>query len=186
MVCIFLALASIVLLVACVNLATIRRARGKRRETEMAVRSALGAARSRLLRQLLTENLLLAAMGGAGGILISALLSRALSSLFTPIDLPMVRLDFHPDWRVFVYAFGAALLAGLIVGLGAVRSVWRSNLNVVLHEGGRGLFGGRRSNRSRDVLVVTQIAASMVLLVAAGLFFCSLEGGGLVDPGLGS
>ena len=176
MVCVFLALASIVLLVACVNLANILRVRGKRRETEMAVRSALGAPRSRLVRQLLTENLLLAAMGGAGGILISALLSRALSSLFTPIDLPMVQLDFRPDWRVFVYAFGAALLAGLIVGLGPLRSAWRSNLNVVLHEGGRGLFGGRRSNRSRDVLVVTQIAASMVLLVAAGLFIRSLEG----------
>src|ERR1019366_8531361 len=69
-----------------------------------------------------------------------------------------------------------ALLAGLIVGLGPLRSAWRSNLNVVLHEGGRGLFGGRRSNRSRDVLVVTQMAASMVLLVAAGLFIRSLEG----------
>lgn len=176
MVWMFLALAAIVLLVACVNLASILRARGKTRETEMALRSALGAARGRLVRQLLTENVLLASLGGAAGILMSALLSTALGSLFTPIDLPMVQLDFRPDWRVFVYAFAVALLAGLVVGLGPLRSAWRSNLNIVLREGGRGLSGGRRGIRARDVLVVTQIAASMVLLVAAGLLIRSLDG----------
>ncbi len=175
MVCTFLALASLVLLVACVNLANILRARGKTREAELAVRSALGAARSRLVRQLLTENVLLAVLGGAVGIFISALTARALSSLFTPIDLPMIQLDFRPDWRVFVYAFGAALLAGLIVSIGPLRSAWRSNLNIVLHEGGRGLSGGRRGTRARDLLVVTQIAASMVLLVAAALLIRSLN-----------
>jgi len=175
MVCLFLALASIVLLVACVNLANILRARSKARETEMAVRSALGAARSRLMRQLVTENVLLAGLGGAAGIFVSASISRALSSLLTPIDLPMLQLDFRPDWRVFVYAFGVALLAGFMVSFGPVRSAWGSKLNVVLHEGGRGLSGGRRSNRARDALVVTQVAASMVLLIAAALFVRSLE-----------
>jgi len=175
MVGIFLTLAFIVLLVACVNLASILRARGNARESEMAVRSALGAARGRLVRQLLTENVLLAIVGGAAGILLSTWISMVLSSICTPIDLPMVRLNFRPDWRVFAYAFGVALLAGLMVGLGPMRSAWRSNLSIVLHEGGRALSGSRRRNR-RNVLVVTQVAASMVLLIAAGLLVRSLEG----------
>jgi predicted permease len=176
MVGIFLALASIVLLVACVNLANILSARANVRESEMAVRSALGAARGRLVRQLLTENVLLAIVGGAAGILLSAWISGVLSSIFTPIDVPMIRLDFRPDWRVFAYAFGVALLAGLMVGLGPVRSAWRSNLSIVLHGGGRAVSGSRRRNRARNVLVVTQVAASMVLLIAAGLLVRSLEG----------
>ena len=106
----------------------------------MAVRSALGAARGRLVRQLLTENVLLAIVGGAAGILLSTWISMVLSSICTPIDLPMVRLNFRPDWRVFAYAFGVALLAGLMVGLGPMRSAWRSNLSIVLHEGGRCLL----------------------------------------------
>jgi predicted permease len=175
MVGIFLTLAFIVLLVACVNLASILRARGNARESEMAVRSALGAARGRLVRQLLTENVLLAIVGGAAGILLSTWISMVLSSICTPIDLPMVQLDFRPDWRVFAYAFGVALLAGLMVGLGPMRSAWRSNLSIVLHEGGRALSGSRRRNRARNVLVVTQVAASMVLLIAAGLLVRSLE-----------
>jgi macrolide transport system ATP-binding/permease protein len=135
MVGIFLALAFIVLLVACVNLANILSARGNVRESEMAVRSALGAARGRLVRQLLTENVLVAIVGGAAGILLSGWTSRVLSSICTPIDVPMIRLDFRPDWRVFAYAFGVALLAGLMVGLGPVRSAWRCNLSIVLHGG---------------------------------------------------
>ena len=176
MVATFLSLAFIVLLVACVNLANILRARGAERATEMAVRSALGAVRGHLMRQLFTENILLAVAGGAGGILLSLWISKVLSAICTPIDLPILQLDFRPDWRVFAYAFAVALLAGLIVGFGPARSAWRSDLSLVLHEGGRALSSGRKRNRARSVLVVTQIASSMVLLIAAGLFVRSLEG----------
>lgn len=175
MVGIFLALAFIVLLVACVNLANILRARANARESEMAVRSALGAVRGRLIRQLLTENVLLALVGGAAGIVLSAWISSVLSSICTPIDLPIMQLDFRPDWRVFAYAFGIALLAGLIVGVGPALHASRSNLSIVLHAGGRTLAGGRRRIRARNTLVITQVAASMVLLIAAGLFVRSLQ-----------
>jgi hypothetical protein len=126
------------------------------------------------MRQLLTENVLLALVEGAG-VVLSAWISGVLSSICTPIDLPIMQLDFRPDWRVFAYAFGIALLAGLIVFVGPALHDSRSNLSVVLREGGRSLAGGRRRNRARNALVITQVAASMVLLIAAGLFVRSLN-----------
>ena len=168
----FLGLAALVLLLACGNVANILLVRATIREREMAIRAALGAARSRLIRQLLTESILLALAGGVAGIFLGYFGSAALSSVNLQVDLP-VRLDFGFDWRVFAYAFSAAFITGIIVGIIPAVRISRGNLSSILHEGGRGLVGGR--HRLRGSLVVAQVAGSLMLLIIAGLFTRSLD-----------
>jgi predicted permease len=167
----FLGLAMLVLLLACVNVANILLVRATVREREMAIRAALGAARSRLIRQLLAESILLALFGGLAGILLGLWASATLGNLHVGTDLP-IRVDFGFDWRVFAYAFAAALLTGLIVGIVPAIRASRGNLAAILHEGGRGVVGGK--NRLRNSLVVVQVAGSLTLLIVAGLFTRSL------------
>jgi len=167
----FLGLTALVLLLACVNVANILLVRATVREREMAIRAALGAARFRLVRQLLTESILLALLGGIAGIFLGHWGSSALASINVQTDLP-VHLDFGFDWRIFSYATGAALLTGIIVGLVPAIRASRGNLAAILHEGGRGVVGGK--NRLRTGLVVAQVAGSLVLLIIAGLFARSL------------
>ncbi|MGA8221037.1 MAG: ABC transporter permease [Candidatus Acidiferrales bacterium] len=167
----FLGLAAMVLLLACVNVANILLVRATVREREMAIRAALGAGRGRMIRQLLTESVVLALGGGLAGIVLGFWGSNALSHMNFATDLP-VRLDFGFDWRVFGFAFGAALLTGLIVGIVPAVRASRGNLAHILHEGGRGLVGGR--HRLRSALVVAQVAGSLMLLIIAGLFTRSL------------
>jgi putative ABC transport system permease protein len=167
----FLSLTALVLLLACVNVANILLVRATMREREMAIRAALGAARFRLVRQLLTESVLLALLGGIAGIFLGYWGSSALASINIQTDLP-VHLDFGFDWRVFGYATAAALLTGIIVGLVPAIRASRGNLSAILHEGGRGVVGGK--NRLRTGLVVAQVAGSLVLLIIAGLFARSL------------
>lgn len=167
----FLGLAAMVLLLACVNVANILLVRATVREREMAIRAALGAARGRLIRQLLTESVLLALAGGIAGILLGWQGSALLSSMNLQTDLP-IHIDFGLDWRVFAFAFAAALLTGVIVGLVPAYRASRGNLAAILHEGGRGVVGGK--NRLRSALVIAQVAGSLMLLVIAGLFTRSL------------
>jgi predicted permease len=167
----FLGLAALVLLLACVNVANILLVRATIREREMAIRAALGAARARLIRQLLTESILLALAGGVVGILLGKWGSSALSSIHLQTDLP-VHFDFHFDWRVFAYAFLFAVLTGIVVGLVPAIRASRGNLIAILHAGGRGVVGGK--NRLRSTLVVAQVGGSLMLLIIAGLFTRSL------------
>ena len=167
----FLGLAAMVLLLACLNVANILLVRATIREKEMAIRAALGAARGRLIRQLLTESVLLAMFGAVAGLLLGAWASHTLSHLNINIDLP-VNFDFGFDWRVFVYAFGAALLTGVVVGIVPALRISRGNVNAVLHSSGRGVVGG--GQKLRSALVVAQVAGSLMLLIMAGLFMRSL------------
>jgi len=169
----FMALAALVLLVACFNVTNVLLVRATARQREMAIRAALGAGRVRLVRQYLTESLLLALLGAGGGMLLGYWAMRFLSSIPLGTDLPL-QLKFLPDVRVYFFALGAALVAGVIVGVFPALRVARHDVSSVLHDGGRGSSGGRRRQFLRGSLVVAQVAGSLVLLIVAGLFIRSL------------
>ncbi|MFZ0921586.1 MAG: ABC transporter permease, partial [Candidatus Acidiferrales bacterium] len=168
----FLTLAGLVLILACLNVANLLLARASGRQREMAVRAAVGGGRSRLIRQLLTESLLLALLGCAGGIVLGLVSSRYMSSINLHMSVPLI-LDFQFDWRVFAYAFGAALLTVLLVGIAPALRATRGNLNNLLHESSRTSTAGRQ--RTRGVLVIAQVGGSLMLLIVAGLFVRSLR-----------
>jgi putative ABC transport system permease protein len=179
---VFLTMVGLVLLVACFNVANLLLARAAAREKEMTVRAALGAGRARLVRQMLTESILLALAGAAGGALIGNWVIRGLERLRPTGDFPL-RLAFAFDWRVFSYVAAIALLAGIAAGLAPALRLSRANLNDTLREGGRGLIGHARRHRLRNGLVITQVAGSLIVLVAAGLFTRSLTNAESVELG---
>jgi predicted permease len=176
----FLSLAAMVLLLACVNVANLVLVRATVREREMAIRTALGAMPFRLIRQMVTESILLALIGGAMGVVLGSLASAAMGHIDLHADLPLA-LTFGLDWRIFLYSFAIALLAGVVVGIVPALRIAHGNVNTVLHEGSRGVTGGR--HWLRDCLVALQIAASLVLLVIAGLFVRSLSAVQTMDFG---
>ena len=166
---ILLGVVGCVLLVACVNVANLMLARATARQKEFALRAALGASRWRIMRQLLIESMLLAVAGGILGFILSI---WALHLLLTaiPIDLPFW-MNFDLDLRVLGFTLGITLLTGLIFGAVPALQTARVDLNDTLKEGGRGNSGVR--SRARSLLVVTEIAMSLVLLVGAGLMIQS-------------
>src|SRR5262249_17692512 len=165
----FLGLTTIVLLLACVNVANILLVRATTREREMATRTALGAPRRRLVRPLVTGNALLALGGGVAGILLANWGIRALGSINLRANLS---LQAGLDWRVLAYSLGIAILTGLIVGVVPALRVARRDLSTILRGGGRGLVGSQ--HRLRTALVVAQVAGSLMFLITAGLFMRSL------------
>jgi len=169
---IFMCLAGLVLLLACLNVANIVLVRATGRERELAIRTALGAARMRIVRQLLTESLLLGICGGVLGLIAGIWTSRLVSSIHIEVANIPLRFDFSFDSRVFTFAFASALLTGLLVGLAPAWRAARSDFNQVLHEGSRGILGSGRA-RLRTVLAGGQVALSLMLLVVAGLFIRS-------------
>lgn len=173
-----LVLTALVLLVACANLANLLLARAARRRREIAVRIALGAGRRRLVRQLLGESLLLAAAGGALGLLFALWGADLIASLQPPIAVPLA-LDFSPDARVVAFAAGLALVTGLLMGIAPALQASRPDLVTSLRDGGTDT--GR--SRLRGAFVVAQVAVSLVLLVAAGLFMRSLQQASTIEPG---
>jgi putative ABC transport system permease protein len=160
-----------VLLIACANVANLMLVRATAREREMAVRSTLGASRARLIGQLLTESLLLAVIGGALGIGLAYGGVRLMENAI-PIELP-VWMTFDLDWRVLLFALGASLLTGLLFGLAPTLQQTQSNLTEALKEGGRDGDGSIRSRRTRNALVVAEIALALVLLTGAALMMRS-------------
>lgn len=177
---VLLAAVFFVLLIACANIANLLLARATAREKEMSVRIALGASRARLLRQLLTESLLLAGVGAAAGLPLAIWGVRLLVAL-SPADLPRLQ-EISIDGRVLGFTLLAAVACGLIFGLAPALQSSRLNLNESLKEGGRGTDGsGRR--RLRSALVVTEIAFSLMLLVGAGLMVKSFMKLQSVSPG---
>lgn len=168
----FLGLAIMILLLACLNLANISLVRATTREDEMAVRTALGARRTRLVRQLLTESILLALVGALAGLVLGRLVGYLISNFDLRSDLG-VRLDFGFDWRVFAEALLVALATGILFGIVPAFRVSRTDVNSLLHKAGRGMLGGK--HRMRSSLVIAQVAGSLVMLIIAGLFVRSLN-----------
>jgi predicted permease len=174
-----------ILLIACANVASLLLARATIRQREFAIRSALGANRSRIVSQLLAESLLLSAGGGVLGLALGYLGVRALLAMSSG-DIP--RIGEHGagvslDWRVLLFTFIATLLTGILFGLVPAIASSRTDLNGILRESGSRAGSGMRHHKARSVLVITEMALALVLLVGASLLirtFAALRG---VDPG---
>jgi macrolide transport system ATP-binding/permease protein len=170
-----LLLAAVVLALACMNVANLLLVRGTVRQRELAIRAALGSGRSRLIRQALTESLLLAMLGAGGGLILGKWGSDGFaSSIDLATDFPTL-LDFSFDWHVFAYALTAAVATGLLIGIWPAWRASRTDAGSALHDGARGASGGPGRQRVRGALVVGQVAGSLMLLIVAGLFVRSLE-----------
>lgn len=174
----------LVLLIACANVAHLRLASATSRYREFAIRAALGANRARVVRQFLTESILLSLIGGAVGLALAVWVVRALVVLL-PKDTPRVE-EIKLDYGVVLFTLGTSLLTGIIFGLAPAFQAARTNLNDVLKEAGRGGSDTSKRLRLRNVLVVSEFALSLVLLIGAGLMIKSLLRLQEVKPGFDS
>jgi len=164
-----LGLSGLVLLLACANLANLLLARASARQREMALRLTLGASRMRLMRQVLAESLLLAVFGTVAGVGLAQLLSRGLISLLTSSQ-NSIFLDMTPDWRVIGFAAGLALFTCILFGLTPALQASHTDPGAARKANGRGVTSGRNHFALRRILVVTQVALSLVLLTGSLLF----------------
>ena len=176
----YLGLAAVVLLLTCINVAGILLARMTIRMHEMAMRVALGASRSDLVRQMLLESMAMAMISYVSGIALGLYGSYCVSRIKFAADIPF-HLDFGMDWRILGYVFLGAILAGLTVGVFPAIRISRQNPGAILNESSRGVAGGK--HRLRSALVVLQVTGSLVLLVVSGLFTHSLYRAQHVDLG---
>ena len=172
----------LVLLVACANLENMLLARTSSRRKELAVRIALGASRGRLIRQMLTESLTLALLGGAVAMLLATWLAKIIAGFQPPLPIDL-GLDIDPDWRVLGFTLVVAAVTGVLFGLAPALRASRPNLVPSLKDAGDGETAGRRRVELRDVLVVVQVAVSVVLLVGGSLMVRSLSAAGRIDFG---
>lgn len=171
---------ALVLLVTCTNLAGLLLARATDRRREVAIRLAMGANRLRLIRQLLTESLLLSIVGGGAGLVLAIWIIKALVAFKPPIDIPLV-VDVGIDWRVLLFSLLVSIAAGTIFGLAPALQATSPRLSQVLRE--TATQGGAGRTRLRSVLVVAQIAFSLVVLIAAGLVVRTLQQLQTMNPG---
>jgi putative ABC transport system permease protein len=176
----------LVLLIACANTAGLALARNAERQKEIAVRLALGATRRRLLRQFATESLLLAVIGGTGGVMLSSVGTHFLLRLFpnevANLDIPKVT-EIPMDRGVFLFALAITLLTAFLFGIVPVLRAMRTEAGAAMKDSARGTTTTRRSNRSRSAVVVSEVALSLMLLTGAGLVVASFQK--VIDADLG-
>ena len=176
---------SFVLLIACANVANLLLVRATARKHEIAIRAALGAARGRIVRQLLTENVLLSLTGGALGLGLGMAGIRALLAV-NPGNIPRIGADgsgVTADWRVVAFTVTVSLVTGVVFGLFPALTASRVDLNLTLKESGGRSGSGFRENKARTVLVVAEVALALVLLVGASLLIRSFMALRAVNPG---
>jgi predicted permease len=168
-----------VLLIACANVANLLLARSTGRSREFAIRSAIGASTGRVIRQLLTESVLLGVTGGALGLLLA---KWGTGAIIAALPDAMPRADeIKMDWHVLLFTAGISILTGVVFGLAPAFKALQSNMHETLKEGGRGSSGTR--HRTQSVFVVVEVAMALVLLVGAGLMIRSLVALSRIDPG---
>ncbi len=177
---VLMAVVGLVLLIACMNLANLLLARATERRKEIAVRLAIGANRGRLIRQLLTESVMLSVLGGALGLVIAFFITDYVGKIKLPMDIALT-FDLRVDWRVLVFALGVSIVTGVLFGL--LPALQSSKLDLVSSLKDEGSMAGFRRARLRSTLVVAQIAASVLLLLCAGLIVRSLQAAQTMRPG---
>ncbi|HEY6230728.1 MAG TPA: ABC transporter permease, partial [Pyrinomonadaceae bacterium] len=174
------AVGALVILLACVNLANLLLARATERRREIAVRLAVGASRQRLVRQLLTESLLISLSGGAAGILLAAAINTAVRDIRLPSDITLL-FDLRTDWRVLSFAFLLSIATGILFSLIPALQSSRPQLVPALKD--ESSMAGFRRSRLRNFLVIVQVSLSLVLLVSSGLIVRSLQVAQKMRPG---
>jgi putative ABC transport system permease protein len=175
----------LVLLIACGNVANLLLARSAAREREIAIRTALGASRARLIRQLLTESLLLSLIGGALGLLLAYGGTRLLIANTPPASIPRLE-EIGMDWRVLLFSLLISVLTGLIFGLMPSLHAAKVDLTTSLKEGGRGATEGVRGRSFRNVLMIAEVSLALLLLIGSGLLIKSFVRLRQVDVGFQS
>ena len=180
-----MAVVGVVLLIACVNLANLLLAQSATREKEMSIRSAIGAGRGRIVRQLLTESVLLAVLGGTAGMVVAYWGRSALWS-YRPPFLGNASIDLSFEPRVLLFTAGMSVFTGILFGLVPAIRVSRANLNDTLKAGGRTGASSIGSNRIRSALVMSEIGLATVALIGAGLFVRSMQAAQRMDLGFDS
>jgi predicted permease len=178
---------ALILLIACLNIANMQLARAIARQKEIAVRLCLGASRWRLIRQLLTESLVLSIVGGVAGVILAWWsLNLFLSVIFVRyggVEMVRIVIDLTPDWRVMAYSFGLAVLSGIAFGLVPALRATRPDLIGVVKSEGATATGRSASSRLSSALVVAQVSICFVLLIPAGLLLRSVQLNLATDPG---
>jgi len=182
---VFLILAGLLLALACFNVVGVLLVRATARQQETCIRAALGATAMRLVRQVLIETMLLAALGAIAGTVAGIWVSHIIASIPLQLDIP-VRLDFSFDWRVFSFALAIMLIGGLVASFGSAIPALRVNLANVLQENTPAASQTRSRRRIRDAIVIAQLTASLTLLIIAGLFISTLQKAEHMDLGFDS
>src|SRR5262249_54051392 len=180
---VFMLLVGLVLLIACANVANLILARANGRRKEMATRTAMGATRWRMVRQLLTESILLGLFGGVAGLGLARWAAWGLMSIEIPGDLPLKIFDLRMDWSVFGFSCLAAMLTGVITGLIPALQASRADIAETLKAGGRSGGASTGHHRFRNALVVAQVSVSLLLLACAGFFIRSFQNSAHEDMG---
>ncbi len=180
---IFMTLVGLVLLIACANVANLSLARSLARRKELAIRISLGSSPFRVVRQVLTESMILGVFGGIAGFILACWAISLLAAIRLPSDIPIRLFEATIDWRIFGFNLSIALLTGILAGLLPAFQGSRADVNETLKEGGRSSTGAPVHHRLRSALVVSQVAVSLLILICAGLLIRSMKNAEKADLG---